>query len=45
LLWDVVRVVTRLVGHLAEALGRRRVSRVSEIGRDRRGVGCKRFNG
>jgi IS5 family transposase len=25
LLWDVVRVVTRLVGHLAEALGRRRI--------------------
>jgi IS5 family transposase len=25
LLWDVVRVVTRLVGHLAKALGRRRI--------------------
>jgi transposase, IS5 family len=25
LLWDVVRVVTRLVGHLAAALGRRRI--------------------
>src|SRR5712671_5385350 len=25
LLWDVVRVVTRLVGRLAEALGRRRI--------------------
>ena len=44
LLWDAVRVVTRLVDRLPkrwDAGG----SRVSEIGRDRRGVGCKRSSG
>jgi IS5 family transposase len=44
LIWDAIRVVTRLMGQLAAALGRRRI-RVSEIGRDRRGAGCKSFNG
>jgi IS5 family transposase len=29
LLWDVVRVITRLIGHLAAALGRRRIGRKS----------------
>src|SRR5215468_4336840 len=41
LLWDVVRVVTRLVGQLAKALDVD-VSRVSAIARAPRGVGCKR---
>jgi len=40
-MWDVVRVVTRLIGHLAAALGRRRIWGF----RDRRDVECKRLNG
>jgi transposase, IS5 family len=41
LLWDVVRVVTRLVGRLGKAL-ELRVSRVFAIARVRHGVGCTR---
>src|SRR5258705_9172298 len=44
LLWDVVRVVTRLIGRLATALERRRIKGFRNR-RDRRGARCKRSNG
>jgi transposase, IS5 family len=36
LLWDVVRAVTRLIGHLAAALGRRRIKVFSDRTRSAR---------
>ena len=44
LLWDAIRVVTRLMGELRRRRWDAGVSGVSEIGRDRRGAGCKSFN-
>jgi transposase, IS5 family len=41
LLWDVVRVVTRLLGRLAKALELRRIKGFA-IARARRDVGCMR---